>query len=62
VLLTGLVSFSVADVGARGRPTWSHALDRARSECLRNHRATVRVTIAPRSWHIPLACSTLTRR
>jgi hypothetical protein len=57
--LVALVSFDVADPNVRGHPTWSGALRTARVVCLHEPVTSVRVTIAPRGWSMPLPCSRL---
>jgi hypothetical protein len=66
VLLIALSSFNVGDAGWRGSPTWSAALDNARSKCLGKPTATMEIPIAPSgarslftlsNWTIPLACN-----
>jgi hypothetical protein len=47
VLVVALFSFEVGDSAIRGAPTWSEALDGARSRCAVTHAKRVQVPIAP---------------
>lgn len=63
VFIAALASFDVGDSKARGSPTWSEALDAARSQCISTDAKQVQVPIEPRtflsSFDVPLPCSKL---
>jgi hypothetical protein len=60
LLVAGVVtSFSVADSGVRGTPSWPTALDAARQSCQGARQPAAAIPISPPGWTAILPCSTV---